>query len=889
MKRQITDNRRQMTESEDSQSVDQGTVAILKVLSSTLGPGLQAIKNIGGKKMTYYLKKSMLMFSLVILLLPVFSQQAHEKILEEVSVNWWQVPVFAVDNNGNPVTDLQPGDIKVRLNGRQITAFILDKYSFTETRREKEKLSPAVPAAKQPAMIKRKMVFLLFDRTLSGDTSTRQAIDIAQKIIMEAQEDMQFFVLTIDPYAGLTFIGEGSAGNKDQLVELIKTKVKRRQNERLVPYWDLKKEFDSSGRGKKSDEEIELYIRKEKAAKPFLRESMGFFYAFETLYLFLNSIEDNKFIYFFTEGMSTSILTSGVSLAGYRGMYYYYFKKVARYLNRCGALLFIINTMGVDQYQSSISVQFPDKDVLPELQGEDSLDLLTRESGGTYLEGTLENIVERLENMHHAYYEISFPDIPRLKGAARRVSITPKRKGIKIHSLHTLEKRKHYANMNDLEKELLVLNLITQPQNSLTQAKITAYNARVDKSKKTKKDVTYTVSIPPGYLRQSLDLYKVWLAINEQGAFQLEKIEKESLYPQKDRIKIQFQLTTDTRDKEQKKGKKELGKKTETYFVLVNSRGVEPARACVHGMELYEEDPELTAEEKKKIAKERIKGEVISTEEMNRILQGAADYCQQLKQSAFHFYCREKILETRKAIDDSVERDKPSYLEKGLVNRTPEEIYRMGYTQVNNYVFGYRLIKRGDRIIEERDWISSDDNVKVNRDQVVKTNAFFSEKAVFAPITILDITLQDRYDFQFIRFDERAGRRAVVIEALPKDPVETATIYGTLWIDRQDYSILKIEANPESIKSYKLLKDLALKLRTRLHLSLEIDFDLQQQGIRFPTKISFLEKYKGGRIISTNRAPNGWERTRTEFLYSDYQFFSVQTDVTVQKTVVNKQ
>ena len=827
----------------------------------------------------------------------LYSQQEHEKIVEEVSVNWWQVPVFAVDKNGNPVTDLQPGDIQIRLNGRLISSFILDKHSFTVTQREKEKISAAVPAAKPPPMKKNKVVFLLFDRTLSDDTSIRHAKDIARKIVLQAQEDTRFFVLTIDPYAGLVYIGEGSGGSKDQLVELIKTKVKRRKNERLVKFWQFEEEFDNSGVGKRKEDsgkgkgnvtgDTETIFKREVAAKPFLRKSMGFFYAFETLHLFLNSIEDNKFIYLFSEGMSQSILTSGRGLNKNRGMYYYYFKKVAKYLNRCGAMLFIINAMGVDQYHSRFSDRQATKiSTTQALQGEDSLHLLTRESGGTYLEGTHEKIVERLENMYHAYYEISFPDIPQLKGATRKVAVTSNRKGIKIHSLHTLEKRKHYADMNNLEKELLVLNLITQPQSTLTKAKITAYNARVEKTKKTKKNVTYSVSLPHGYLRQSIDLYKVWLAFNEQGAVQLEKMEKESLYPKKDRVKIQFQLTPDSEDKKQKQEKKEIGAETETYFVLVN-RGPEQARASVHGMELYEEDPELIAKEKKKIAKERKKGETISTGEMTRILQGAADYCQQLKQSAFHFYCREKILETRNPLTKSgpqnrLRRRILTDREKG--NYALRDMRDTAFTQVKSYVFGYRLIKQGDQIKEERDWISSGDNAKVHRDQVVKTNAFFSEKAVFAPITILDRTRQDRYNFQFIRFDERNGRPVVVIEALPKDPGETATIYGTLWIDKEDFSILKIEADPKSIRGYGALKELATKLRTRLHLSMEIDFDRQQKGIRFPTKISFLEKYKGGRTIYSNQGSKGWERTQTEFVYSDYRFFSVQTDVTVQKT-----
>ena len=53
----------------------------------------------------------------------MYSQQDHKKIVEEVSVSWRQVPVFAVDKLGKPVTDLEPGDIKVKLKSRQIPSF----------------------------------------------------------------------------------------------------------------------------------------------------------------------------------------------------------------------------------------------------------------------------------------------------------------------------------------------------------------------------------------------------------------------------------------------------------------------------------------------------------------------------------------------------------------------------------------------------------------------------------------------------------------------------------------------------------------------------------------------------------------------------------------------
>ncbi|UCH94316.1 MAG: hypothetical protein JSV88_29165, partial [Candidatus Aminicenantes bacterium] len=491
-------------------------------------------------------------------------------------------------------------------------------------------------------------------------------------------------------------------------------------------------------------------------------------------------------------------------------------------------------------------------------------------------------IVEKIENMHLSYYEISFPDVRQLKDKAREIEIKSKRKGIKIYSLHSLEKRKKYTDMKDIEKDMLVLNLVTQPDNLLIKSKITAYNALVEKSKESKKGVTYTVTLPPSYLLKNIDLYKVWLAVNDQGMAQMEKIEKESLYPKKNRLQIQFQFTEDKKQKAKEKDTETA--EIETFFVLVN-KTAEPARASVHGLELYEEDPELAQMVKKKLAaKKRKGGKTINAEELKRILQGVADYCDRLKQSAFHFYCLEKILETRKPLTDAELQD-PHIDEVSMRTKAStalDQIRTKAYSKVNSYVFGYRLRKQGNKINEERDYISSTDNVRVNRAQVIMTNAFFTEKAIFAPITILDRSRQDNYDFQFARYDELNGRNAVVIEATPKNPRETDTIYGSIWIDSEDFSVMKIEADPKSIRGYKKLKELSRKLRTRLHLSLVSEFDEIRQGIRFPTRVKMMEKYKGGRIISGYRGPQGWERTITEFIYSDYRFFSVQTDVTVQ-------
>ena len=143
-----------------------------------------------------------------VLSLGLFSQQDQERIVEEVSVNWWQVPVFAVDKAGNPVTDLEAGDIEVRLNGQSVPAFTLNKREFDVTEIKAGATAEKPAAAPPPPLLKEKAVFLLFDLALSSEASTTEAKKIAKKIIMDTKEDTHFFIMKIDAFAGLLYVAE---------------------------------------------------------------------------------------------------------------------------------------------------------------------------------------------------------------------------------------------------------------------------------------------------------------------------------------------------------------------------------------------------------------------------------------------------------------------------------------------------------------------------------------------------------------------------------------------------------------------------------------------------------------------------------------------------------
>ena len=70
---------------------------------------------------------------------------AQERIQEQVSVDWWVVPLFAVDRGGNAITDLKKEELQLLINKRSTEEFVLTRRLFDV----EEELLPvqSVPAA----------------------------------------------------------------------------------------------------------------------------------------------------------------------------------------------------------------------------------------------------------------------------------------------------------------------------------------------------------------------------------------------------------------------------------------------------------------------------------------------------------------------------------------------------------------------------------------------------------------------------------------------------------------------------------------------------------------------------------------------------------------------
>ncbi len=794
------------------------------------------------------MKKKMVLITLLVFasfLLP------ENSIVENVEVDWWILPVFAVDKDNNSVLDLKDGDIEVLVNGQIIKDFTIYKRDFNV---EKVKDSIVNNVAKAP--LKKKIAFLIFDIAFTSLDSLGRSVSIARDLILKGSESTAFVIMIVDPYAGLQYKG-GPETDKDVLNSIIDKEVKINERGRSIePAVTAIGGAQVSGQKASKYSEADMNFLSEEITSSLRNANQNFYFSFESLYYSLNQITDNKFIYFFSEGLS---FWSRKSSRHSEEQYFKSLKKAADQMGQSGSVIFVINPKGFD-----------DSDIsgggFSALQnGDDALKYIASESGGRYLRGNKKDLSERFEKMNRAYYEIAFSDSGIPSGGRGEILIKPKRKGIRIHSLRTIEKRKSYSEMKKIEKEVLALNLLGRNTLFKSPVEIRGFNLL---SKTEKDNISYIkIQLSGNFKRKYVDLFIINTG-EETGGPDSIKMEKK-LVPG-DIVNINLPV----------EGSKDV------KFVMIDEKN---NVAFVEGIIDFGERllKELISKQKKFDKKlESVPSK--DQEELKKTLLGASDYCNRLENAAFHFICKEDIEERlqfiRRARTEKIERFNPN---TGIMIRTREPGAPPRKSRVQKFkqrfIYDYQLIFDKGKITEQRKILKGKKNNEKNATGSLKLESFISKKIVLVPISILEIVNQGKYKFRFIKKDVVDGVKTDLIEVFPKKLDQGDSIYGKVWIDIEDNSILKIEVNPLSIGGLTSLMKLASDLGSILDVKCTIDYGLKRNGIRFPTRVRIRELYHGGDFLKRVMRMFSWEKSRTTYTYRDYQFFEVDTEVKLQK------
>ena len=247
---------------------------------------------------------------------------------------------------------------------------------------------------------------------------------------------------------------------------------------------------------------------------------------------------------------------------------------------------------------------------------------------------------------------------------------------------------------------------------------------------------------------------------------------------------------------------------------------------------------------------------------LNSILIKCSDYCERLEKAALFFVCQERIEEFIYFYSYN-----PRFRNYRIIVNVPQKIEK------NTYLYDYQLIKKGRKFEEKRILLEENGEKKHQENAELKTKRFYSKRSVFGPIGLLDKDSQKLYDYEILKVDNLKGKKAYVIEIKPKKIMANRPNYGKAWIDAKDSGVLKIETEEESLVGFEKLKEESEKLGLTPVLKAVHYFEIEKNGIRFPSRTVFEEDYIGPRIKGRKK------KSRTVITYDNYRFFIVEVEV----------
>ena len=248
---------------------------------------------------------------------------------------------------------------------------------------------------------------------------------------------------------------------------------------------------------------------------------------------------------------------------------------------------------------------------------------------------------------------------------------------------------------------------------------------------------------------------------------------------------------------------------------------------------------------------------------LRQILRRAALYCSRLHQQVFHFICTEEISETvNRGWELQVN---PGNLRFGLRSKRPQRYLNQ------TFLYDYQLIEdpKSGHHVESRTLLK-ENGIRRNRPNAPNKCIFRIFQPIFSPIEFLSPEWQTQYWFRIIRETRWEGRPVVVIQAVPYDPDNQRTVSGHIWIDKEDFSIIRIRMSPKSIRNYNLVRREAAHRGLTPELVFEIQFLQRKSGFRFPTSCTLKESYH-----APGRSP--FVRVHSQYNYSNYKFFQVNS------------
>jgi len=267
---------------------------------------------------------------------------------------------------------------------------------------------------------------------------------------------------------------------------------------------------------------------------------------------------------------------------------------------------------------------------------------------------------------------------------------------------------------------------------------------------------------------------------------------------------------------------------------------------------------------------------LLSPEGLQALLRKTADYCRRLESAAFDFVCREQISEV---VAPSFDLDRGKGYQSGDAWSSSASsrgtIYLSGGPRIirQTFEYDYQCVRSAGTIREVRTLIKENRKAKNEANAELKTSVVVFGTALLSPVGLFGERFQPDYDYAVAGRDNVGKAKVLIIDAHPKPGApETTNLYGKAWIDPDTGDILRIEWNDDRVGRFEVFRNRGERYGLTPRLAIRSEFSVEKNGIRFPSRLFVEEAYR-------NVRGEMGVRSRTEVVYKDFKFFTVEVEV----------
>lgn len=439
---------------------------------------------------------------------------------ESIEVDLVTVPFYAVDAEGDPVYDLKPEEVELRLDGKTVPLDVFDRYGAAEpvflapragtADGGQRPLSPSTP----------RHVFLLFDLAFSTPRGAIASEKLAGRLLAGLPETDWMYLLSyhtqhgFEQHLGPVPANEEGRKKVGEGIAAFTPNVERIR---------LQEDLQPIARGKMEGGGLDAtYMEAHASDKAAYRaEAMALAGALESFAVFLQQIKGPKLVLYFSQGIDTQMYLQG--LQDRLRPLQRDFEPVMKKLGETGAMLLFLNAevhteAGIEE-ETEFHHEADAVFVNSLARGESTLADMARVSGGKVLAHTnLETLTTRVSDWTSAYYEVGYypPPSPGAT-AAPEVALAVKRPGVEVWTPRWARAKRPFSELSRREKQFVLADLVLHgPQSGAAREVTTSLYQRLEGrfaggTEAEARKLSFEIDWPPEVRLRAIEVYSVLL------------------------------------------------------------------------------------------------------------------------------------------------------------------------------------------------------------------------------------------------------------------------------------------------------------------------------------------------------------------------------------------